>query len=129
MLTGGNNNNGDAKTNAKIYNIGTSSWSNARAMSQKRLRHGCTSVTREDGSVMGVVVGGYNTWPSGRLSDEQCSEQVTSAIVGGKEVNVQCTFTLVLKNVLKNSERFQATAQNSERFRSESFWNVQHFSF
>ena len=68
MLTGGTNNNAKGQTTAKIYNIGTSSWSNARAMNQKRLFHGCTSVTLDDGSVMGVVVGGYSAWPSSTFS-------------------------------------------------------------
>ena len=59
MLTGGNNNNAKGQTTAKIYNIGTSGWSNARAMNQKRLFHGCASVTLDDGSVMGVLYGRY----------------------------------------------------------------------
>lgn len=101
MLTGGMLNNGNALTKTRIFNVGTNSWSTGASMGKKRLRHGCTSVIRPDGTRMGVVVGGYIQWGGWRdalgeiclqLESTCNNHQQLSCTVMGSLHRVKCPF-------------------------------------
>ena len=59
MVVGGTDNNRDARTTSRIYDIKTRAWSTAMPMNQGRTNHACASMKTAEGKIVGVVSGGY----------------------------------------------------------------------